>query len=163
MADVYETKDSGKRAEFGNDFVRDTSEGKPRFDLLLPDGIPFSDQFLTRIAELMERGAKKYDERNWERARGEEALNRFKESALRHLLEWYCDAADGEDHAASVFFNLMGAEFVKWHLENVFVFTQGVGGAGGGGSVWVAGGGGNSGDRSGASGGNGKPYGYNSD
>lgn len=111
------TKDSGKRAEFQSGMKRDLNEDKPRFDLLMPVGIPYEEQILTRFASLMERGAKKYNERNWEKANSEEELLRFKESAYRHLIQWFCGEED-EDHAVAVFFNIMGYESTKYKLEN---------------------------------------------
>jgi len=113
----YITKDSGKRQEFDSGMKRDTQDDKPRFDLLFPLGIPYSDQFLTRVAELLARGAVKYDERNWEKAAGEAELARFKASATRHMIQWIAGETD-EDHAAAVVFNLMGAHLVEWKLKN---------------------------------------------
>lgn len=113
----YVTKDSGKREEFDSGMVRDTQDDKPRFDLLFPLGIPYSDQFLTRVAELLARGAVKYDARNWEKAAGQAELDRFKASAMRHLIQWQAGETD-EDHAAAVVFNLMGAHLVEWKLLN---------------------------------------------
>lgn len=113
----YETKDSGARAEFSSGMVRDTEEGKARFDLLLPKGIGFKDQMLTRFADLMARGAKKYEARNWEKARGEEELERYISSALRHLIQWATGETD-EDHAAAVMFNLTAAETVKVKMRS---------------------------------------------
>lgn len=109
---MYVTKDSGKREEYSSGMVRDVNGDKPRFDLILPEGISFEDQFLTRIAGLLTRGAVKYGERNWEKASGEEEMNRFKGSALRHLMQWMCGEED-EDHAAAVVFNLLAYETVK--------------------------------------------------
>lgn len=97
--------------------VRDTQEGKPRFDLLLADGIPFDAQFLTRFAALLERGASKYGENNWQQANSKEELLRFRASGFRHMYQWMCGEVD-EDHAAAVAFNLMAAEYVKWKLDN---------------------------------------------
>lgn len=94
---------------------RDISGDKARFDLLLIDGMPYDDQPLTRWARLMQRGAEKYNERNWEKAATEEELARYKESAFRHLMQWLCEEGD-EDHMAAVLFNLAGAELVKWRL-----------------------------------------------
>lgn len=112
-----QVKDSGARQEFETGMVRDTQEGKPRFDLLLPLGLPFHEQFLTRCAMHLANGAKKYKARNWEQARTQEELERYQASAFRHLVQWLNGETD-EDHAAAVFFNLMGAEKVKWHLAN---------------------------------------------
>lgn len=105
----FKTKDSGKRKEFKSGMVRDTQEDKPRYDLVyLP--------MLTRLAELHNRGAKKYGERNWEKAHTEEELVRFKSSAFRHMVQWLSGEVD-EDHAAAVLFNINGAEMVKDKLN----------------------------------------------
>jgi hypothetical protein len=113
---MFVTKDSGEREEYDSGMVRDTQEGKPRFDLLLPLGVPYSDQFLTRVAGLLARGASKYSERNWELAEGPGELARFKSSALRHLMQWLNDESD-EDHAAAVVFNLLAYETIKWKMS----------------------------------------------
>ncbi len=114
---TYETKDSGERAEYDSGMVRDTETGKPRFDLLLPEGVPYKDQFLTRVAELLARGAEKYSDRNWELASGSAELARFRGSALRHLMQWI-NGEDDEDHAAAVVFNLLAHETTLWKLDN---------------------------------------------
>ena len=105
----YITKSSGEKAVFESGMQRDINTGKPRFDLLVPSGIPFDEQLLTRFANLMTRGAVKYGDRNWENSNGEAELNRFKESAFRHFMQWFCDERD-EDHAAAILFNIMGYE-----------------------------------------------------
>lgn len=117
VEDGYITKDSGKRVEFDSGMVRDTDEGKPRFDLLRPLGVPYKHQMLTRFAELMARGAKKYTSRNWEQASGQEELDRMKGSALRHAEQWFHGETD-EDHAAAVFFNITAYEATKYKMEN---------------------------------------------
>jgi hypothetical protein len=101
----YETKDSGQRQEFSTGMVRDVQTDKPRYDLL---DMPM----LTRWAELMARGAKKYGENNWKKAATQEELERFKASAMRHLFQWF-NGDVSEDHAAAVCFNLAGAEMAK--------------------------------------------------
>jgi hypothetical protein len=111
----FVTKDSGARAEYASGMVRDTEEGKARFDLLLAEGVPYEEQMLTRFAEHMTRGAEKYTARNWEKAEGEEELTRYKSSALRHLIQWLADERD-EDHAAAVMFNLLAGETVRWKM-----------------------------------------------
>lgn len=55
-----EVKDSGKRQEFQTGSIRDTREGKGRYDLLPPHAI-------FRLAKHFENGAKKYGDRNWEK------------------------------------------------------------------------------------------------
>jgi hypothetical protein len=111
------TKDSGKREEYDSGMVRDTQEGKPRYDLLVPLGVPYEHQFLTRVASLLARGAEKYSDRNWEKATGSAELDRFKSSAHRHLMQWITDESD-EDHAAAVVFNLLAYETIKWKRDN---------------------------------------------
>ena len=109
MQKKFKTKDSGKRVGFKSGMVRDTEENKPRYDLV------YMPMF-KRWAELLDRGAKKYGERNWEKADGEEELIRFKSSAFRHFIQWL-DNENDEDHAAACFFNISGAELVKSKLN----------------------------------------------
>jgi hypothetical protein len=111
------TKDSGERAEFETGMVRDTSEGKARFDLIHLIGIPYKEQILTKFAELMARGAQKYTARNWEKATTQEELDRFRESALRHIEQWANGETD-EDHAVAVFFNIMAYEATIYKIKN---------------------------------------------
>lgn len=113
----FQTKDSGVRAAFASGMVRDTNEGKARFELLWPKDVPYAQQFMTRVAELLGRGAAKYEDRNWEKATGEAEIRRFEESALRHMMQWLAGETD-EDHAAAVVFNLLGAETTKWKRDN---------------------------------------------
>lgn len=113
----FVTKDSGERAHFASGMVRDTDKGKARFDLLVADGVPYKDQFLTRCAELMMRGAEKYNDRNWEKANSAEEVTRMKSSAFRHFMQWFCGEAD-EDHAAAVIFNILAAETTEWKIKN---------------------------------------------
>ncbi len=114
---TFETKDSGERAVFDSGMQRDTESGKPRFDLLIPEGVPFDDQLLTRFAALMARGAEKYTERNWEQATGDAELVRFKSSAFRHFMQWFCGERD-EDHAAATLFNMMGFEATEFKMKD---------------------------------------------
>jgi hypothetical protein len=109
------TNDSGKRQEFSTGMKRDTNEFKARFDLIVPFDLPYGSQMLTRWADLMARGAVKYDARNWEKAETQEELDRFIDSAFRHFMQWLCGER-GEDHAAAVFFNIQGAEYVRWRM-----------------------------------------------
>lgn len=116
MDKEYITKDSGKRVNFKSGMQRDISEDKPRFDLTIPLGQDMKNTLFYRWAMLMCRGAKKYNERNWEIASSKEEMNRFKESAFRHFMQWYCGEED-EDHAAAILFNINGYEFVKQKSE----------------------------------------------
>lgn len=77
-------KDSGERQEFKFGAVRDTQEGKGRFELIPPAAI-------FAIARVFEEGAKKYEARNFEKGI---PLSRYIDSALRHIykhLEGYRD------------------------------------------------------------------------
>lgn len=106
---TFVTKDSGKRQEFSTGMKRDTSENKPRYDLI-------PRFMLKRWADLMQRGAVKYEERNWEKAKTKEELARYRESAYRHFMAWL-DGEEDEDHAAAILFNVGGAELVKKRLK----------------------------------------------
>jgi hypothetical protein len=86
--------------------VRDVTDDKIDYTLVL-DGPMF-----VRWAEHLTKGAKKYEKRNWMKAATEEEEDRFRESALRHFLQWYWRWED-EDHAAATFFNINGAEYTK--------------------------------------------------
>lgn len=102
----YTTRDSGMKAIHADGVQRDTETGKPRFDLIWPDGVPFDDQLLTRVAWLYSRGADKYGARNWEKSETEETLSHHKAAFLRHVFKLYAGIDDGEDHAAAVVWNV---------------------------------------------------------
>jgi hypothetical protein len=53
--------------------------------------------------------------RNWMYADDEEDLQRFREGFMRHAVQWLRGDND-EDHAAALFFNVNGAEYVKDQL-----------------------------------------------
>ena len=115
MKKPFITKDSGKRQEYKSGMVRDLQDGKPDFSLIFTD-MPYEDMPITRWAALMTRGAEKYGRRNWQVADSLEELERFKASALRHMMQWMAGEED-EDHMAAVMFNLNAAEFVKFKLS----------------------------------------------
>jgi hypothetical protein len=98
----FVTKDSGQRQSWSTGSVRDTATGKGRFDLIPTEP-------LRRLAQLYERGAVKYGERNWEKG---QPLMRYVDSAMRHL---NCLIAGEplEDHATAVVWNMFG-----------FIYTQ---------------------------------------
>lgn len=113
----YTTEDSGDRVQFSSGMVREPSEGKTRYDLLIPGLFP-EYCMLTRWAELLTRGAVKYEARNWENAETLEEYQRFKESAFRHFIQWYVYGNTlEEDHAAATFFNIQGAEYVEARMN----------------------------------------------
>lgn len=113
----FKTEDSGNRVTFSSGMQREPSEGKTRYDLLIPDTTA-EYCMLVRWAELLTRGAEKYEARNWENANSDEEYGRFKESAFRHFMQWYLWGNSlGEDHAAAVFFNIQGAEYVETRMN----------------------------------------------
>lgn len=101
----FTIKDSGERAQFASGMVRDVTTEKTDYSLAL-DGPLFE-----RLAKHLTAGAKKYAKRNWMKASGQEELDRFRESALRHFIQWYRGDKD-EDHFAAVAFNMNGKEYV---------------------------------------------------
>lgn len=103
--DMFITRDSGQREAYASGMVRDTQDGKPRYELI-------DRAFLKRWAELMARGAVKYGADNWRMANSHEEIERFKASALRHMMQWL-DGDQTEDHAAAVAFNIAAAEYTK--------------------------------------------------
>lgn len=113
VSKTFETKDSGDRVEYDSGMVRDTNGGKPRWDLMIPKGVPYEELYLTRIARLYQRGAQKYEPRNWEKADSQEELDRALESAFRHFMQWFAGETD-EDHAAAVFFNINEVETIRY-------------------------------------------------
>ncbi len=105
-SDTWTTKDGGTRLVFESGMMRETSTGKPKPHLA------FEGPMFDRWVGLLTRGAAKYEDNNWMKASGQAELDRFRESAVRHFVSWLRGEVD-EDHAASVFFNLNGFEYLK--------------------------------------------------
>lgn len=89
---------------------RGSSAGKINY-LLVRDG-----PMLRRWAAHLTKGADNHAARNWMLASGSEELERFKESACRHFEQWL-GGDKTEDHAAALFFNVNGAEYVQRRLS----------------------------------------------
>jgi hypothetical protein len=106
----FETKDSGQRQQFDTGSQRDSREGKGRYDLLPPVA-------LGRVAQVYERGAAKYDDRNWEKG---QPLCRFLDSALRHTFQ-ALQGNEDEDHAAQAVFNLLGFIEIQHRIRQGFL------------------------------------------
>ena len=98
MGQKYEMKDSGVREEFSTGAVRDTRDGKGRYDLISPFAIK-------RLALVLEKGAAKYTARNWEKGW---PLTRTLDSAIRHMYQ-YIEGKNDEDHLGHAMFNVMAA------------------------------------------------------
>lgn len=97
-------KDSGKRQEFGTGSVRDTRQGKGRFDLITPIG-------MRRLAVHYENGAVKYGDRNWEKG---QPIQRYIDSLIRHAY-CYLEGKRDEDHLAAITWNA----FAVMHTEEM--------------------------------------------
>ncbi|SRR5260221_13269654 len=111
MDNDFVVKDSGKRETFASGMTRDTTESKVNY-LAVLDG-----PMLDRWAEHLTKGKVKYPDvrpgtANWTLANGPAEYHRFRESAFRHLCKWLKGDRD-EDHAAAVFFNINGAEYIR--------------------------------------------------
>jgi hypothetical protein len=93
---MQEIKSSGSVNRFPTGAVRDLQAGKGRMDLL-----PI--RALMAVAGIMEKGAERYDARNWEKGI---PLSRFVDSGLRHLFKWLIGWRD-EPHLAQACWNFM--------------------------------------------------------
>jgi len=97
-------KDSGKRRHFKSGMVRDVVEGKGRYDLLSPIAID-------RLAKHFENGARKYNDRNWEKGA---PLSTYLDSGIRHIFK-FLEGHRDEDHLAAALWNI-GATI---HIEEM--------------------------------------------
>jgi len=88
--------DSGIRQEFSTGSVRDTGEGKGRFDLL-----PYYS--IMKVAQHFEEGARKYSADNWRKG---QPLSRYFDSAQRHLAKFAMGFND-EPHLTAAVWNLL--------------------------------------------------------
>ncbi len=88
--------DSGERQQFLTGAMRDTAADKPRMVLISPFA-------MRRLAHWLTIGAKKYEDRNWEKGI---PITRCLDSLLRHV-EAYLAGEDNEDHLAAAMCNVM--------------------------------------------------------
>lgn len=88
-------KDSGNRDSFETGAVRDVGTEKGAYELISPI-------FLRRLAIHLERGAKKYDPRNWEKGM---PMGRTMQSLLRHAFQ-YLAGDRTEDHLGAIACNI---------------------------------------------------------
>lgn len=110
MEEGFIVKDSGNRQQFASGMMRDTEQDKIQYDLV------FDGPLFERLAIHLTKGAKKYARRNWMKAGGQEELERFRSSAIRHFYQWMRGDMD-EDHFAAVVFNLNGYEYLREKLQ----------------------------------------------
>lgn len=111
MTMTYTVVDSGKRQSFASGMVRDTADDKTQYIRV------FDGPMLKRWAEHLTKGAAKYPDvqpgkPNWMLATGKAEAERFRASAARHFAQWLAGETD-EDHAAALFFNVNGYEYVQ--------------------------------------------------
>jgi hypothetical protein len=106
MKKFNKVKDSGKRQSFNTGSVRDTSEGKPRYDLISPIGLYYLAMHYTN-------GAKKYGDRNWEKG---QPLSRYIESLERHIQKLKIGLYD-EDHISAIAWNAFAFIHTKTMIE----------------------------------------------
>lgn len=101
---TFTLKQSGNKETFPSGAMRDSQEGKTRYDLIpiLP---------LKRLSDLYARGAVHYSEFNWMAGM---PYSRFYASILRHLFQWAAGEKT-EDHLAAVVFGC----FSIMHFESV--------------------------------------------
>ena len=110
MAKFNQVQDSGARQDFGTGSVRDTRQGKGRFDLISPFA-------LTRLAVHFENGANKYGERNWEKG---QPISRYLDSAIRHIYAFIAGETS-EDHLSAAMWNIHGAIHTEEMVEKGFL------------------------------------------
>ena len=91
----YITKDSGERRKFNTGAQRDVVDGKGRYDLI-------SRIMIERLAKLLQRGAEKYNDRNWEKGM---PLSVYMDSGMRHLFK-FLEGHRDEDHLIAAIWNL---------------------------------------------------------
>ncbi|MHA1844332.1 MAG: dATP/dGTP diphosphohydrolase domain-containing protein [Promethearchaeota archaeon] len=99
-------QDSGKRQDFSTGSIRDTNEGKPRYDLITPIA-------LYRLAMHYANGSAKYGDRNWEKG---QPLGRYIESLERHLQKAKVGLED-EDHWSAIIWNAMAFIHTKEMID----------------------------------------------
>ena len=102
----YQLSDSGRRHEYQSGALRENAPGKGRYELISPI-------FLRRLAIVMEKGAAKYKDRNWEKGM---PLGKYLDSALRHI-EQVLEGLTDEDHAGQASFNLMAFIHTKEMID----------------------------------------------
>ena len=88
--------------KFKTGSVRDTRDGKGRYDLIPPEAIH-------ELAIHFEEGARKYGDRNWELG---QPISRIMDSALRHAFSYMAKKKD-ENHLGAACWNLIAAMTIR--------------------------------------------------
>jgi hypothetical protein len=102
----WTTKDSGNRRTFNTGAQRDRASGKGRFDLVSPFAIQ-------RLCGVYERGAAKYEDRNYEKGM---PLGQFLDSCLRHIFQ-LMEGKEDEDHAGQALWNIASFIHIKEMID----------------------------------------------
>ena len=102
----YQVKGSGVMQQFNTGAVRDTQEGKGRFDLIPAIA-------LIRMAKHFENGAKRYGENKCQKVI---PIKRVLDSAIRHMVK-YMLGDRSEDHIIAAAWNC----FVIAHTEDMIM------------------------------------------
>lgn len=105
---IWLTKDSGKREVFASGLQRDSGLKPLYTEVYFP--------LVKRHAELMMRGAVKYERGNWKKACTHEDLERFKDGLFRHVNQYLAGETD-EDHLAAILFNAHGCAMIEDKTE----------------------------------------------
>jgi hypothetical protein len=105
--------DGGERMVYGESrAMREPDTGKGRYDLISPFA-------LRRLAIWYELGAKKYDDRNWEKGM---PFSRYINSAKRHI-DKYLMGMEDEDHLAAAAWNIFAImhhqELCQFELDDL--------------------------------------------
>lgn len=101
----FNVKDHGVREEMKTGSVRDTQQGKPRYDL-----VPAT--CLTKLALHYGAGSEKYGDRNWEKG---QPITRYMSSAERHFQYFKMGFTD-ENHLMACVWNLF---CIDWTLDQI--------------------------------------------
>ena len=101
---------AGENVVHASGTVRSSTVGKVDYTLVF-DG-PMLDRWANHLTAAIPSKGK----RNWMHACTEADLERFREGAARHFRQWLRGDTD-EDHAAAVYFNVCGAEYVRDRLR----------------------------------------------
>lgn len=114
----FVVKAGGPMVPMAGGMVRSSSDDKTNF-ALVADGVMFERWAAHLTRATRPRGDfPGYPKRNWLKAREGDpeakmaTMERAKESAFRHFIQWYRGDRD-EDHGAAVFFNINLYETVK--------------------------------------------------
>lgn len=92
--------------QFATGAVRDTQDGKLRYDL-----IPLTA--LRRLALVYTEGAEHYEDRNWQKGM---PISRVYASLMRHLMAWL-EEDRSEDHIAKVVWNAIALLWIESEIR----------------------------------------------